>query len=167
MNPGAIVIMGVTCCGKTTFGVALAEKLGAKFVEGDKLHSPESIAKMSSGLPLGDADRWPWLERIGQSMQGEACVVATCSALKRTYRQAIVESACRTVTFIHLHGDKAILAARIAARKNHFMPPSLLDSQLATLETPDTSENAMTIDIALPRDDQVAIAMKFLRKEQN
>ncbi|MEO9169007.1 MAG: gluconokinase [Aestuariivirga sp.] len=161
---GAVVVMGVSACGKTTVGEALAAKLYVQFVEGDKLHPPTNVAKMSAGHPLTDEDRWPWLAQVGVSLKGEKGIIASCSALKKIYRQRIIESAGRPVSFILLNGDKAILQKRIAARKGHFMPPSLLDSQLATLEIPGPDEHSITIDIALPLEAQVAQAVAFLLK---
>ena len=145
---GAAVVMGVASCGKTTIGQAIAERLVARFIEGDKLHAPESVAKMSAGIPLTDADRWPWLTRIGEALQGGDGAIAACSALKASYRTAIARAAGRPVSFIHLHGSRELLARRIALRKGHFMPATLLDSQLATLEAPGTDEIALTLDIA-------------------
>lgn len=162
MFKGAAVVMGVTSCGKTTLGEALAKALGVRFVEGDKLHPPANIAMMSSGQPLNDADRWPWLTKVGEHLQGAEGVIASCSSLKRAYRDLIRAEAKRPVMFIHLHGSRELLAERIAARKNHFMPPTLLDSQLATLEMPGPGENFIAVSIALPVDEQVALASRAL-----
>ena len=159
---GAAVVMGVSSCGKTTVGEALAATLHAQFVEGDRLHPTANVAKMSAGLPLTDDDRWPWLAQVGESLRGDKAVIASCSALKKIYRQRIIESARRPVAFILMHGAKSLLQQRIAARKGHFMPPSLLDSQIATLEIPGSDETAITVDIALPLDQQVAQASAFL-----
>ena len=159
---GAAIVMGVSSCGKTTVGEALAAKLGVAFVEGDKLHPAANVAKMSSGTPLTDEDRWPWLAQVGASLKGDHGIIGSCSALKKIYRQRIIEAAGRPVSFILMHGDKARLQQRIAARKGHFMPPSLLDSQLATLEIPGADEKAIVVDIALPLQQQVALAADFL-----
>ena len=156
--------MGVASCGKTTVGEALAKEFGVRFIEGDRLHAPESVAKMSAGIPLTDEDRWPWLARVGATLAGEEGAIASCSALKRVYRDRIRESAGRPVYFIHLHGTRAVLAERIAARKGHFMPPALLDSQLATLQMPTPDEPALTIDINQPVDAILSEAADFLRK---
>jgi gluconokinase len=164
---GAAVVMGVASCGKTTLGEALAEKLHVTFVEGDKLHSPENVAKMSKGIPLTDDDRRPWLGRVGETLAGSGGAIASCSALKKIYRDRIAEKAGRPVAFLLLHGDKALLQKRIARRPGHFMPASLLDSQLATLEIPGADENAVNIDIALPLEVQVQQAVKFLMKDHN
>ncbi len=105
----AVVLMGVASCGKTTIGEALARHLGNAFLEGDKLHSPENVAKMSAGIPLTDEDRWPWLAWVGTASQGNVGRVVLCSALKRVYRTAIVNAANRPVKFVHLHGTLAVL----------------------------------------------------------
>lgn len=160
---GAVVVMGVTSCGKSTVGLALAETLGAHYTEGDELHPPSNITKMSAGNPLNDDDRWPWLAKVGESLRAPGGKVTSCSALKRSYRNHITLSAQRPVGFVLLHGTQELLAARSAARKGHFMPPSLLASQLATLEIPDADEDAIIIDIALPTEQQVAIAAAWLK----
>jgi carbohydrate kinase (thermoresistant glucokinase family) len=159
---GACVVMGVASCGKTTIGEAIAKRLGVPFIEGDRLHSAGSIAKMSAGIPLSDDDRWPWLGRIGSAMRGNRGIVAACSALKKSYRLAIADAAERPVIFVFLSGSRELLAARIAARRGHFMPPTLLDSQLATLEPPDASEAHVTLDLALPPGDLVDRAVAYL-----
>ncbi len=150
MFNGAAIVMGVTSCGKTTVGEAIAAALGAPFIEGDRLHPKANIDKMSSGVALTDDDRWPWLDQIGAAMKGDKAVIASCSALKKTYRLRLQFAAQRPVTFIFLHGSREKLAERIAARKNHFMPPSLLDSQLAILEPPTVDELAVAFDVSLP-----------------
>jgi gluconokinase len=147
---GAAVVMGVASCGKTSVGELLAEKLNAHFIEGDRLHPAANVAKMSAGNPLTDEDRWPWLAAIGQSLAGKETCVASCSALKRIYREAITKAAQRPVYFIYLHGSRKLLEQRINARTGHFMPASLLDSQLRTLEEPSPEELALKLDIALP-----------------
>lgn len=160
----AVVVMGVASCGKTTIGEALAKHFDVAFVEGDKLHGPDNVAKMSAGIALTDDDRWPWLQRVGEALQGEVGCIASCSALKRVYREAISKHAGRPVTFIHLHGTVEVLRQRIANRKGHFMPASLLDSQLATLEIPAAVENAVTIDINQSSADIVKVAIDFLTR---
>jgi gluconokinase len=158
----AVVVMGVTCCGKTTVGETLAAHLKVPFIEGDRLHGEANIAKMSAGIPLTDDDRWPWLHRVGKNLQGEVGTIVSCSALKRAYREAIAKAAGRPVFFIHLHGSMEVLRQRIGARKGHFMPSSLLDSQLATLEIPDLDERAITIDIAQDQSVIVRESLQFL-----
>ena len=144
---GAVVVMGVASCGKTSVGELLAEKLSAHFIEGDRLHPATNVAKMSAGNPLTDEDRWPWLKAVGESLAGREPAVASCSALKRVYREAIAKAAQRPVYFIYLHGSKQLLEQRIGARKGHFMPASLLESQLATLQIPAPDELALKLDI--------------------
>jgi carbohydrate kinase (thermoresistant glucokinase family) len=155
--------MGVASCGKTTIGAAIAERLGIPFIEGDRLHAPENIAKMSAGIALTDVDRWPWLARIGEAMQGTGGVIAACSALKKSYREAISTAARRPVYFVFLKGSREVLAERIAARKGHFMPPALLDSQLATLEPPDDTEAHIAINLQLPPEAIVDRALTYLK----
>lgn len=166
MFKGAVIIMGVTSCGKTSVGEGLAAELHCPFIEGDKLHPASNIAKMSAGTPLNDADRWPWLEIIGKAMKAECDagrgVVASCSALKKAYRQKLAEAAEQSITFIHLHGSRDLLAARMAERKGHFMPTSLLDSQLATIEVPGPDENALHLDVVLPVDELVRRSKAYL-----
>ena len=145
-----LVLMGVSGCGKTTVARALADQLGWAFQEGDALHPPANVAKMSAGTPLTDADRWPWLHAIATVIddwraQGKNGIV-TCSALKRAYRDVLV-GARADVRLVHLAGDRAVIAGRLAARKGHFMPPGLLDSQFAALEPPGAEENPIVVDV--------------------
>jgi gluconokinase len=158
----AVVVMGVASCGKTTIGEALAAHFDVPFIEGDRLHPPANIAKMSAGIPLNDDDRWPWLAEVGSALRGTSGRIASCSALKKSYRDAIAVAAQRPVTFVHLHGSREVLLQRISSRKGHFMPPSLLDSQLATLEMPTAVEAAVTIDIDQSTDEIVRRAADFL-----
>jgi gluconokinase len=134
-----IVLMGVSGSGKTTVGVPLAQALGGEFVEGDDYHPPANIAKMRQGIPLDDADRRPWLEtlsaEIGRWLAAGRTVVLACSALKRSYR-AILRGGRPGVRFVHLTGSAPLIRARLAERRGHYMPASLLDSQLAALEEP-------------------------------
>jgi gluconokinase len=159
---GAVVVMGVASCGKTTIGEALAAHFNVPFIEGDRLHPPANITKMSAGIPLDDDDRWPWLAEVGAALRGTSGCIASCSALKKSYRDSISVAAQRPVTFVHLHGSREVLQQRISWRKGHFMPPSLLDSQLATLEMPTAVEAAVTIDIDQSVDEIVRRAADFL-----
>jgi gluconokinase len=161
----ATVIMGVSSCGKTSVGQALAEKLSASFNEGDKLHPAANVAKMSAGIPLNDDDRWPWLEQVGKTLQGHKGSIVSCSALKRAYRDYIIKIAKRPVYFVFLDGSREVLEKRIAERKGHFMPPSLLASQLATLERPSTDELVMGFDISKSVDVIVAEAADWLLQQ--
>ncbi len=149
----AIVVMGVSGSGKTTVGRQLAERLGATFRDGDAFHPKANVAKMSAGMPLTDADRWPWLDAIAAAIRDtppEPPLVVTCSALKRAYRERILHGAGRPVAFVFLNGPRKVLAERMAARKNHFMPASLLDSQLAALEPPAPDEPAIEVSFEPP-----------------
>jgi gluconokinase len=144
-----IVVMGVSGCGKSSVGEALGLRLGVPYRDGDDLHPEANVAKMAAGVPLTDADRWPWLDRVAGVLAAEAPVIVGCSALRRVYRDRIRAGAGGPVTFVHLAGSREVIAGRIAARTGHYMPPSLLDSQFATLEAPGPEE-AITVDIALP-----------------
>ena len=169
MFNGAIIVMGVTSCGKTSVGEGLARELNCPFIEGDKLHPASNIAKMSAGTPLTDDDRWPWLEIIGKAMKAECDkgkgVVASCSALKKAYRQKLAQAAETPITFIFLHGSRELLAARMADRKGHFMPTSLLDSQLKTIEIPGPEEKALHLDVALSLDELIARSKKYVMSQ--
>jgi gluconokinase len=158
----AAVVMGVASCGKTSVGELLAEKLNAHFIEGDRLHPATNVAKMSAGNPLTDEDRWPWLKAIGESLAGREPTIASCSALKRVYRETIAKATQRPVYFIYLYGSRELLEQRIGARKGHFMPASLLDSQLATLEAPAADERALKLDISLSVPELAEAAKKWL-----
>jgi len=146
-----IVVMGVSGAGKTRIGRDVARRLGWTFIEGDDLHTEANRRKMAAGTPLNDDDRWPWLDRLCDAARGiEAdggSVVIACSALKRTYRDRL-RGAGPDVRFVHLAGDRAVIAKRMAARGDHYMPPGLLDSQIATLETPTADEGVMTFDVS-------------------
>ena len=141
-----VVVMGVAGAGKTTVGRLLAETLGADFLDGDDYHPPANVQKMRAGQPLADTDRWPWLERLNRELRARDTAagnaVLACSALKRAYREVL--SAGVPARFVHLSGSREVLAARLAARRGHYMPPALLDSQLATLEPPD---DAIVVEI--------------------
>ena len=134
----AVVLIGVSGSGKSTVARRLAPALQATFLEGDEYHSSANVAKMRSGTPLTDADRWPWLDKLGHAVAEHGAggwpVVVACSALRRAYRDRLADAARRELTFIHLTIDPGILRARMQARHQHFMPTALLDSQLATLE---------------------------------
>jgi gluconokinase len=160
----AVVVMGVASCGKTTVGRMLAEQLFVPFTEGDALHTAANVAKMSAGIALTDDDRWPWLAQVGAALKGTSGHIVSCSALKFSYRQAIEVAAERPLKFIHLHGTVDVLRHRISQRKGHFMPASLLDSQLGTLEIPTSAERALTIDIDQPLAAIVDAAAAFLRE---
>ena len=148
-----VVVMGVSGSGKTTVGAALARRLGWSFQEGDALHPPKNVAKMRTGIPLDDADRVPWLRAVAARIdewreRGEAGVI-TCSALKRKYRDMIIGDR-KGVRLVYLTAPPAVIAQRLAERHGHFMPASLLESQLATLEPPDADEDALILVVDAP-----------------
>ncbi|MBX4896293.1 gluconokinase [Rhizobium bangladeshense] len=149
-RPHAIIVMGVSGCGKSSVGEKIAEALRLDFVEGDALHPASNVEKMSKGIPLTDEDRMPWLDLIGKRMQAslDKCegIIVSCSALKRIYRDRL-RAAAGNLFFVYLEGSKALLAKRMGERKGHFMPVSLLESQLATLEVPTGEPGVVTVDI--------------------
>ena len=160
-----VVVMGVSGSGKTTVGEALAERLGWRFIEGDSFHPEENVAKMSAGIPLDDNDRAPWLKALASEIARDEAAgrpsVIGCSALKRAYRD-ILRSGAPRVRFVHVHGDRAVLADRLSHRAGHFFPASLLDSQLATLEPLGSGEDGVVVDVALSTAEQVDLAMRKL-----
>jgi gluconokinase len=145
-----VVVMGVAGSGKTTVGQLLAGQLGVDFADSDEFHSPESIAKMRAGAPLDDDDRWPWLEAIAEWLAdaGPDGSVATCSALRRAYRDALRLRA-PDVWFLHLAGSPELMAGRVSGRGHHFMPADLVESQFDTLERPDPDERAVELDASM------------------
>lgn len=148
-TPHVVVVMGVAGTGKTTIGPLLAERLGVPYAEGDDFHPPANIAKMSAGTPLEDADRWPWLDAIGQWAHSRAGLggVVSSSALKRSYRDRLRAEAPGAV-FVHLTGDRALIESRMAHRQGHFMPARLLDSQFATLQPLGPDEYGVDVDVS-------------------
>lgn len=148
-----VVVMGVSGCGKSTVGRLLAERLGVNFVEGDALHSDRNVAKMAAGIPLTDADRHGWLQAVAEQLNNPTAeasgVVASCSALKRIYRD-LLRAGVPDLRFVFLHGEPALLAQRLGGRSGHYMPASLLQSQLDTLEPPDDDEHPIRLNIAAP-----------------
>jgi gluconokinase len=160
-----LVVMGVAGCGKSVVGAALARVLGVGFVEGDAFHPSKNIARMASGIPLDDAHRAGWLDAVAaeiasRTAQG-ATVIATCSALKRRYRDRL-RGRNPGLVFLHLALDREAAYERVQARGGHFMPASLVDSQFADLEPPSADETALTLDATLPVDGLVAEAAAFL-----
>jgi gluconokinase len=148
-GPVIVVVMGVSGSGKTTVAVLLSAALGCQFQEGDDLHPAANVAKMRGGLPLTDADRWPWLHKIAEEIdgwraQGQSGVL-TCSALKRAYRDIIIRPG---VTLVYLKGSYDLIRRRMAARHGHYMPVALLDSQFAALEEPTPDEHPIVVDVA-------------------
>jgi gluconokinase len=157
------VVMGVAGAGKSAVGSALADALGAAFVEGDAYHPASNVQRMAAGIPLTDADRLPWLQalaaRLRDADETGAGLVMACSALKRSYRD-VLRAGGTNVTFIYLHGDRELLAARLAQRQEHFMPASLLESQLAALEPPAPDEGAWAYNVRFAPNEIVAAVLE-------
>ncbi|MCA3279229.1 MAG: gluconokinase, partial [Roseomonas sp.] len=151
MRPATIIVMGVSGSGKSTIGALLAERLGWPFADTDGFHPAENVAKMAAGTPLTDADRWPWLDaiaaHIGAARKAGQPVVVACSALRRAYRDRL-RAGHGDLIFLHLSGAPAVIAARQAARQGHFMPPSLMASQVATLEDTGDEADALAVSVA-------------------
>ncbi|MGC0150972.1 gluconokinase [Chromobacterium vaccinii] len=159
MNIRNIVVMGVAGCGKSSVGRLLADALGAAFIEGDAYHPLANIEKMRAGIPLDDAARAGWLANLADQLRrGRAAgapLVLSCSALKRRYRD-LLRGADPELLFVHLAGDRALIASRMRERSGHFMPESLLDSQFRDLEAPTADERAIQLDIAQPPEAMLA-----------
>jgi gluconokinase len=148
--PAALIVMGVAGSGKSTIGEALAARLHWTFEDGDRFHPASNVAKMSAGHPLTDDDRWPWLQAIADEIDrvvaADGHVVVACSALKRAYRDLLVHGR-DDIRIVYLDGSRDLIAGRLKARKGHFMPPGLLDSQFATLQVPAADENSISVAI--------------------
>jgi carbohydrate kinase (thermoresistant glucokinase family) len=158
-----LIVMGVAGTGKSTVAGLLAERLNWELQEGDDLHPPANVAKMAAGIPLDDQDRWPWLDAIAawiasKRERGEPGLV-TCSALKRSYRDRLRGP---DVIFVFLNGPREVIEARMTSRKDHYMPLSLLDSQLATLEPPTSDENVLEVNLSADTHEEVAEVLQAL-----
>jgi gluconokinase len=138
-----VLVMGVSGAGKTTLGSRLAERLGCEFIDADEHHPPANVAKMAAGIPLEDADRWPWLERLNALLKAKHSAVLACSALKRVYREKLLQGVVEH-RIVYLRGSAQLIASRLADRTHRYMPPSLLASQFAILEPP---ADAITVDV--------------------
>lgn len=164
----SVVVMGVCGAGKSTVGRSLASALGLRYVEGDELHPPENVARMAAGTPLTDTDRHGWLQAVAAELAAgpgrRPGVVVACSALKRSYRD-LLRDAAPAMRLVHLHGERSLLERRLAARTGHYMPPTLLQSQLDTLEPPQADEQALVLDIAQPVEQLVGRACQWIRKD--
>ncbi|QGP81226.1 gluconokinase [Sphingobium sp. CAP-1] len=164
--PRAIIVMGVSGCGKSTLGALLAQALDCPFLEGDSFHSEEAVEKMRGGEALTDADRWPWLDRLGAAIAGtvaeQGVAIAACSALKRIYRDRLRAAIGGPVRFILLANDRDELLARLGNRQGHYMPACLLDSQLALLEQPAPDEAAIVLTTDVPPAELRARALAWL-----
>jgi gluconokinase len=161
-----VIVMGVSGSGKTTVGKRLAAALGYEFRDADDFHPPGNLAKMAAGIALTDEDRWPWLERLREllrsALEAGEDVVLACSALRRVYRERLSVDEARE-RWVYLRAPRELIAQRLAARRGHFMPPTLLDSQLATLEVP---EDALTVDVSADLDTVVATVLHELRLQR-
>ncbi|RPK33456.1 Thermoresistant gluconokinase [Streptomyces sp. ADI91-18] len=172
VNQRVIVVMGVAGTGKTTVGRLLAEALGLPYAEGDAFHPAANVAKMSAGTPLDDADRWPWLDAVGQWIRdraGHRGGVVAASSLKYVYRDRLRACAPGAV-FVHLTGGRALIEERMAARTGHFMPTALLDSQFATLEPLRPDEAGVVVDVSgTPEEitERALAALRLLPAPQN
>ncbi|MBJ6638031.1 gluconokinase [Streptomyces sp. DHE7-1] len=162
-TPQVVVVMGVAGTGKTTIGPLLAARLGVPYAEGDDFHPRANIEKMTAGVPLEDADRWPWLEAIGHWAHGRSGLggVVSSSALKRSYRDRL-RSVAPGVVFLHLTGDRELIEDRMSHRQGHFMPTALLDSQFATLQPLETDEAGVAVDVAGSPEEITARAVRAL-----
>lgn len=151
MHTGLYVIMGVSGSGKSLIGATLARELDIAFVEGDDLHPADNVKRMAAGMPLTDDDRHGWLiaiaARLREAKRAGTGLVVSCSALKQSYRDLLRSVGAADVRFVYLAGSRALLAERMAMRRGHFMPPALLESQLAILEEPSPDERAWVCDI--------------------
>lgn len=167
--PRRWVVMGVSGCGKSAVGHLLAERLGIPHFEGDSDHPPANIEKMAAGIPLDDADRHDWLlllqARIRDAAERGRGLVLSCSALKRRYRDVLRQGDPELV-FLHLHGDRALIASRMQARAGHFMPVKLLDSQFRDLEPLGADERGLQLDIRNPPDALVDQALRYYEQKE-
>jgi gluconokinase len=165
MRPAAIIVMGVSGSGKSTIGALLAERLGWPFADADGFHPAANVTKMAAGQPLTDEDRWPWLDaiaaHIGASRTAGQPVVVACSALRRAYRERL-RAGHGDLIFLHLSGAPEVIATRQAARQGHFMPPSLMASQFATLEDPAEEADAVIVSVSASPHEVVAAALEQL-----
>ena len=153
-----VVVMGVSGSGKTEIGSRFAQRLGVEFIEGDDFHPPANVAKMRSGTPLTDEDRWPWLRALNGELKKRKSAVLACSALKQAYREILFQGIQGSV-LIHLHGSFELIQARLKARQHRYMPASLLESQYAALEPP---QGAIELDVSKTVEDCVeSIAKRF------
>ncbi|MBA49783.1 MAG: gluconokinase [Paracoccus sp.] len=163
MQQRPVLVMGICGVGKSTIAAAIAESLDGRFIEADSYHDSASVARMRAGLPLTDEMRWGWLDRLGDAVvAAQKRAVLACSALGRAHRDRL-RARTGPLDIVFLHGDRDIIAARMQARRDHYMPASLIDSQLAALQPPDTTtENAIWIDVANPPDRITEIAVAAL-----
>lgn len=159
-SPGQFIVMGVSGCGKSAVAKLLAAQTHGEFIDGDDFHPPGNKAKMAAGIPLTDEDRWGWLDILNRELRSHVGtgrpLFLACSALRQVYRDRL-SAGISTLRFIYLKGSKEVIRERMESRKNHFMPPALLDSQFATLEEP---LDAIVVDIANPLEAVVDMALR-------
>ena len=167
--PHGLVVMGVTSSGKSTIAEAFAARFGWAYRDGDDFHSPQNVEKMRSGIPLTDEDRWPWLRSIAawlrENREAGRHALVPCSALKRAYRDILTDGEPDEVRIVYLEGSRELIADRMAKRENHYMPSSLLDSQLATLEPPGPDERPIIVPIDGTPDDMMAALVAALEAD--
>ena len=156
-----VVLMGVSGSGKTTIGELVAKRLGWRFIEGDEFHPPENVAKMKAGVPLEDADRWPWLARLNKELREKTDAILACSALKASYRERLAQGIDRFIT-VYLDGDFALINERMKSRHHRYMPAALLESQFAALEPP---ADAIRVDVAADPSSCVALIHRRLQEQ--
>lgn len=166
-----VLVMGVSGTGKTTVAKALAQKFEGIYIEADDWHSELNIARMRAGVPLDDDDRWPWLETVATAgLNGAKAshgpIFIACSALKRAYRDKL-KNMLGPLVIIHLAGPAELISARMAQRAEHFMPPALLSSQMASLEHPETNEDAITVSVEEPFEVMIAALVAILKSHQS
>ncbi|CAN7460485.1 MULTISPECIES: gluconokinase [Brucella] len=159
-----IIVMGVSGSGKSTVGEKLAESLHLPFLEGDSLHPKSNVDKMASGIPLQDEDRWPWLDKIGERMAAaEQGLIVSCSSLKKSYRDRLRAAVSGQLAFVFLDGSFEVLHEHMGHRTGHFMPVTMLESQLATLESPVGEPLVFRVDVVDPIEEIVAESLEWLR----
>ena len=156
-----VLVMGVAGAGKTTIGEALARALGWRFIDADDYHPAQNVAKMKAGIPLDDADRWPWLAHLNHALKTEQNAVLACSALKESYRRRLMQG-IRHFTVVYLHGSAELIRGRMAGRSHRFMPAALLESQFAALEPP---ADAIRVDVAADPSSCVALIRRRLQEQ--
>lgn len=160
-----VIVMGVSGSGKSSVGAGIADALGLPFLEGDSLHPASNVAKMAAGTPLTDDDRWPWLDQIGATLAAaEDGIVVSCSALKKVYRDRLRKAAAGPLAFVFLDGSEAVLHEHMANRTGHFMPVTMLGSQLATLEAPVDEPRVLRQDVAEPLNVIVQASVAWLKE---
>ena len=169
IRPRVLICMGVSGAGKSTVALLVDKLLGWPFQEGDELHSPENVEKMRQGTPLTDEDRWPWIDRCRDWIDGRLAAdgrgLITCSALRRAYRERLIGAHKDAVRILYLRASREILLDRLQHRTGHYMPVSLLDSQLHTLEEPASDENPIVVDVEQTPDEMIREILRKLREQ--